>query len=77
MPTIKAFAGSKIRMYADDHLPPHFHAVGVDFSVLVRLADMRIMGGRADKRTLQEAIEWAKANREALVARWAELNKRE
>jgi hypothetical protein len=26
VPTISAFYGIAIRMYADDHLPPHFHA---------------------------------------------------
>lgn len=27
MPTISSFFGIRIRMFADDHNPPHFHAI--------------------------------------------------
>jgi hypothetical protein len=31
MPTIRRFANCKISIYADDHLPPHFHIEGRGF----------------------------------------------
>ncbi|HIJ83435.1 MAG: hypothetical protein HW380_3548 [Magnetococcales bacterium] len=31
MPTLKRFGAVSVRMYADDHHPPHVHVVGVDF----------------------------------------------
>lgn len=35
MPTLHRFGSVTVRMYADDHHPPHFHIVGRDFQVLV------------------------------------------
>ena len=40
MPTLKRFGAISLRMYADDHRPPHFHIVGPDFEVLVSLAEL-------------------------------------
>jgi len=31
MPTLQRFGSVSVRMYADDHLPPHFHIVAPDF----------------------------------------------
>jgi hypothetical protein len=61
MPTLHRFGAVSVRMYADDHRPPHFHIVAPDFQVLVRIS---------------EAIAWARAHRESLALKWAELNER-
>ena len=37
MPTLQRFGSVSVRMYADDHRPPHFHIVAPDFQVLVRI----------------------------------------
>jgi hypothetical protein len=63
-------------MYADDHHPPHFHIVGVDFHVLVRISDLTIMAGHARKTQIVEAMAWAKDNRQMLALKWVELNER-
>lgn len=34
-----------IRVYANDHLPPHFHPVSPDFEALVEIATMTILVG--------------------------------
>jgi hypothetical protein len=36
MPTLQRFGAVPLRMYADDHYPPHFHIVGPKFQALVR-----------------------------------------
>jgi hypothetical protein len=64
-------------MYADDHRPPHFHVVGADFQVLVRISDLAIIAGRARKAQISEAMAWAENNRERLALKWVELNERE
>ena len=64
-------------MYADDHHPPHFHIVGTDFQVLVRIADLTVIAGAARKAQIAEAISWAKTHRERLALKWVELNERE
>jgi len=77
MPTLKRFGTASIRLYADDHHPPHFHIVGNDFQVLVRISDLAIIAGVASKIQIAEAMEWAMANRETIALKWVELNERE
>jgi hypothetical protein len=76
MPTIQRFGAVKLCMYADDHHPPHFHVVGPDFQVLVRIADLRVFAGVARLHQIAAAIAWARTNREALLRKWAELSER-
>jgi hypothetical protein len=63
-------------MYADDHLPPHFHILGPDFAVLVGLAELEILAGGARMDDIAEALDWAADNREFLASKWSELNER-
>ena len=60
MPNIKRFSASSVRMYADDHHPPHFHIVDVDFQVLVRISDLAVIGGEAKNAQLAEAMEYGR-----------------
>ena len=74
MPTIHRFANCKIAIYADDHLPPHFHIEGRDFRVVVEIETLSVRAGNA--RRAAEAMAWAKANIGVLRASWARLNQR-
>jgi Domain of unknown function (DUF4160) len=47
-------------MYADDHRPPHFHIVGADFQVVVRIADLTVVAGAARRGQIAEAMAWAR-----------------
>jgi hypothetical protein len=47
MPTIQRFGAVIVRMYADDHAPPHFHIEAPDFEVLVRISDLTVIAGEA------------------------------
>ena len=76
MPTLQRFGSVSVRMYADDHRPPHFHIVGQDFQVLVRLSDLTVIAGEARATQIAEALAWARQHREALALKWAELNER-
>lgn len=76
MPTLQRFGAVSVRMYADDHRPPHFHIVGPDFQVLVRISDLTVVAGRAHQSRIAEAMAWASAQREALALKWVELNER-
>ena len=74
MPTLLRFGPVSIRMYADDHRPPHFHITAPDFQVLVRIADLTIIAGAARKAQVAEAMSWAETHREWLALKWVELN---
>jgi Domain of unknown function (DUF4160) len=76
MPTLRRFGAVSVRMYADDHRPPHFHIVAPDFQVLVRISDLTVIAGDARPAQIAEVIAWAQARRESLVLKWAELNER-
>jgi hypothetical protein len=76
MPTIQRFGAAKLCIYADDHRPPHFHIVGPDFQVLVRIADLVVFEGSARPNQIAAAMAWARANQNLLARRWAELNER-
>jgi len=77
MPAIIRFARSVLRMYADDHRPPHFHIVGPDFAVMVDISSLEIISGEAQSSDIAEALAWAKDNQTMLAKRWRELNERE
>ena len=76
MPTLRRFGAVSVRIYADDHRPPHFHIVAPDFQVLVGISDLQLIEGDARPARLAEALAWARANREILALKWAELNER-
>ncbi|WP_246731363.1 DUF4160 domain-containing protein [Methylocapsa sp. S129] len=76
MPTLQRFGSVSVRMYADDHRPPHFHIVAPDFQALVRISDLAVIAGEARPTEIAEALAWAQVNREMLVLKWAELNER-
>jgi hypothetical protein len=65
-----------VRMYADDHHPPHFHIVAPDFQALVRILDLTVIAGDAMPGQIAEALAWVETRQEWLALKWAELNQR-
>jgi hypothetical protein len=76
MPELQRFGAVSVRMYADDHRPPHFHIVAPDFQVLVRISDFKVIEGKTRPSQIAEAMAWARAHKEALALCWAQLNER-
>jgi Domain of unknown function (DUF4160) len=62
-------------IYADDHMPPHFHIEGRGFRALVEIDTMTIIAG--DVRKARAAMDWARANAGVLRAEWLRLNRRD
>ena len=58
MPTIRGFAKCKIAIYADDHMPPHFHIEGRNLRAVVEIDTLRVRAGNA--RHVGEALAWAR-----------------
>ena len=77
IPEIIRFARSVLRMYADDHRPPHFHIVGPDFAVMVDINTFEIISGDARSNDIAEALAWARENQVTLERLWQELSERE
>ena len=74
MPTIRRFASCKITIYADDHIPAHFHIEGRGFRAIVEIETMVVRAGNV--RRAREALAWAAENGELLQSEWLRLNRR-
>lgn len=74
---LKRLGAVSVRLYADDHHPPHFHIVGVDFQVLVRISDLSVIAGEARPALLAEALAWAADHQQELALKSAELSERD
>ena len=70
MPTISMFFGIAIRMYYDDHGPPHFHAYYGPDAVVVEIETLRVISGRLPRRAQAMVLEWAAERREQLRIDW-------
>lgn len=75
MPTLRRFDSCVIRIYANDHLPPHFH-IGMNDGreCLIEIDTLALITGRVSRREIVEPLAWAKDNLAALQAAWKELN---
>jgi hypothetical protein len=74
VPTIRRFANCKIAIYADDHMPPHFHIEGRGFRVIVAIETMAVRVGDISKA--REAMAWARQNVDLIRSEWVRLNRR-
>lgn len=63
MPVISKFYGILIRMYFDDHAPPHFHAVYGSEEMQIGILPIKILEGDAPKRVKSMVLEWAALSR--------------
>ena len=70
MPTISYFYGIAIRMYLNDHVPPHFHAFYGEFSATVLISSGEILEGKLPKTAANLVKEWTGLNRPALLTDW-------
>ncbi len=70
MPEIARFFGLIIRMYFDDHDPPHFHATYAGYEGRVRIAPAGMMDGNLPARPLALAVEWATLHEAELLENW-------
>jgi Domain of unknown function (DUF4160) len=65
----------KIAVYGREHGVPHFHIEGPDFRCSIGIASFEVIIGAVPAKILAEAIAWAGANQEVLMAKWQELNR--
>lgn len=65
-----------IRVYANDHLPPHFHVLTPDAEALVEIGTLRTLAGSLPGRVERQALTWARANSPAIAAEWNRINPR-
>jgi hypothetical protein len=70
MPTISQFFGIFIRMFFDDHAPPHFHAKYNEHQAVIDIARLEVMEGHLPRRALSLVLDWAELHQAELLADW-------
>lgn len=70
MPTISSFYGILIRMFFNDHAPPHFHARYGDFEATINIDTLEVLQGELPNRALKLVQEWAIIHAEELRENW-------
>ncbi|MYC29991.1 MAG: DUF4160 domain-containing protein [Chloroflexi bacterium] len=70
MPEICRFYGIVIRMYANDHSPPHFHALYGEYEALMAIHDLEVLRGFLPARALRLVMEWASLHQDELQEDW-------
>ncbi len=74
MPEVSRFFGISIRMYFDDHNPPHFHASYSGSEVQVGINPLAVLSGRFPRRALGMVMEWAALHQGELLENWTLLH---
>ncbi len=74
MPEISRFFGIIIRMYFDDHNPPHFHAIYGSEEMLVGIDPIMILEGSMKRRAISMVLEWAAVHQYELMRNWKLLH---
>jgi len=75
MPEISRFYGIIIKMYYNDHNPPHFHIEYQDYEAVMNI-DNGELTGKMSRRALNLVYDWLDLNKEALLENWKRIEKR-
>ena len=77
MPTISEFFGIVIRMFFNEHAPPHFHAQYAEHKAEVAIETLTIINGELPRRVHAMVLEWAALHRNELLEDWESCRKHE
>jgi hypothetical protein len=70
VPEISRFFGIVIRMFYNDHDPPHFHAEYAEHEVLITIDSLAVYRGTMPARALGMVLEWAALHKDELRQDW-------
>jgi Domain of unknown function (DUF4160) len=74
MPRVGGALGIFFYVYAEDHNPPHVHAIVGDDEGLLEISTGAVLVGWLPGAKLRQALEWLAQNREAVTAAWDRFN---
>ena len=70
MPEISRFFGIVIKMFFDDHNPPHFHARYGSYKAAIRIRDFTVLEGLLPPKALGLVMEWVAIHKDELLKEW-------
>ena len=77
MPEVSRFLGIVIKLFYEDHNPPHFHAEYGESMALIDIRTLTVFSGRLPPRVLGLVIEWATLHQRELLDDWERARARE
>ncbi len=77
MPEISRFYGIVIKMFHNDHQPPHFHAEYGGGQMVVTIETLAVIAGKLPPRATGLVMEWASKHQEELQLLWDKACKHE
>ena len=77
MPELSRFYGIVIKMYYNDHNPPHFHAEYGRDQMVVDVNTLAVIGGRLPPRATGLVMEWAAQHQAELQEAWVQARNME
>ena len=72
MPELSRFYGIVIKMFYNDHAPPHFHAEYGGSQMLVDLNTLAVIAGKLTPRATGLVMEWAAQHQAELQNAWSQ-----
>lgn len=70
MPEVGGFQGIVIRMYFDDHNPPHFQAHDSGHDLVIKIRTLSVISGQLPSRALGLVAEWGSIHSDELLELW-------
>lgn len=70
MPEISRFYGIVVRMFFNDHNPPHFHASYGEYDALIGIRSLDVFAGDLPARARAMTVEWAALHQQELMDDW-------
>jgi hypothetical protein len=75
MPEICRFYGIIIKMYFNEHNPPHFHIEYQDYEAVMNIETGEVTGNMS-RRALNLVYDWLDQNKDALYENWKRIEER-
>jgi hypothetical protein len=69
MPEISRFYGVIIRIFFNDHNPPHFHVEYQDYEATIDI-ESGVVKGEMPRRALKLVYEWLDLHKNELIENW-------
>lgn len=73
MPEISRFYGIVVRMYYDEHNPPHFHARYSEDEGVIEIAGLQLVEGSLPRRAINLVLDWAELHQAELLDNWERM----
>lgn len=70
MPIISRFFGIIVRMFFNEHAPPHFHVEYAEYRAVINIRTLDVTEGKLPRRALELVQDWAELHRDELLKDW-------